>query len=406
MRIAITGGIGSGKSTVVNRLLALLQEPVEYKLFDFDARVHALYADAEFCAELEAAFGTSVRKELSDQAFTDPAMKTRLQRMSVERLKAELTLALNEPNVIVEFPLLFEAGWCIEQFNLVIAVVCDPEVQLQRVLARDTIPEAKARAIMAAQLRPDVKAALSDTVIDTTHSLGELESLAQSIKDGALQLRAINDIGSQAIWEALQAAYCEPHRAYHSLSHIKALLRGYDRIQPRVKHLRAMRLAIWFHDFVYRVDAGYPDNEAASAGAMVALLSEHQPELLDHEEHGVSTVDLALEMILATKGHAVTKPWFDDKPSAAESARQFLDIDLEILCQNQHVIDKLEREVRFEFQQYSDVDYARGRCAALKSFLDRPQVYYSQEFAALESRARENLMKLVTRWGAIAQGRY
>lgn len=402
MRIAITGGIGSGKSTVVKKLLALLQEPVEYKLFDFDARVHALYADAEFCAELEAAFGTSVRKELSDQAFTDPAMKTRLQLMSAVRLKTDLALALAEPNVIVEFPLLFEAGWCMEQFSLVIAVVCDPEVQLQRVLARDTIPEAKARAIMAAQLRPDVKAALSDTVIDTTHSLGELESLAQSIKDGALQLRAISDTGSQAIWEALQAAYCEPHRAYHSLSHIKALLLGCDRIQPRVKHLRAMRLAIWFHDFVYRVDAAYPNNESASAGAMVALLSEHQPDLLDHEELGVNTVDLAIELILATKGHAVVSKWFDDKPSAAETARQFLDINLEILCQSQHVIDKFERDVWSEFQQYSDADYARGRCEALQSFLDRPQVYYSPEFTAQESRARENLMKLVAHWGAFA----
>lgn len=402
MRIAVTGGIGSGKSTVVKQLLALLQEPVAYSLFDFDGHVRALYEDAEFCSLLEKQFGTSSRTELSNRAFADPALKSKLQVLSAERLKAELSLALQEPNIIVEFPLLFEAGWLLEQFTLVVSVICDAEVQLQRVLARDTIPEAKARAIMASQLRPAVKESLSDIVIDTTDGLVDVETLAQTVKSGALRLRALNDLGSEALWEALQAAYGEPHRGYHTLAHIQALLRGCDAIQPRVQHLRAMRLAIWFHDFVYKVDAEYSNNEAASAGAMVALISEHAPALMDHRELGVSTVDLAIEMILATKGHAVTSAWFDTRPSAALAAKQFLDLDLQILSRSAPVIEQFERDIRFEFQQYSLGDYARGRAAALKSFLDRPTVYFSPDFTAHEGPARKNLATMVAAWESVA----
>jgi dephospho-CoA kinase len=178
MRIAVTGNIGCGKSTVCAQLHQLLPD---YGLFSVDDAVRALYNDPAFQAALQAKFGTSDRKALSDLVFAQPALKKTLEDFASSYLVPTIRSALAAPKVIVEFPLLFEMpGWA-PQFDFVLALACDPITQRQRVVQRDGISEEKFERIRAAQYPSALKASLADAFIDTSQSLAEVTQAIQAL---------------------------------------------------------------------------------------------------------------------------------------------------------------------------------------------------------------------------------
>lgn len=406
MRIVVTGGIGSGKSTVTKELLAQLPG---YKLFDFDATVHALYEDAAFCARLTAEFGTCVRKELSDLAFAIPDIKADIERMSKDRLQRALHDALESPDLIVEFPLLFESGWMLERFEHIIAVACTPETQLTRVMLRDACPEAKAKAIIKSQFSTELKVTLSDYVVHTdkgvAHMREQVSDIVAKMKATQLFERAGRDFpNAPALWDRLQAAYGEQHRAYHTLEHIRSMFKHFDKHRDLFEHPLAVSWAIWFHDFVYEVDERYSENETRSADAFMDLLRTHAPELLEVWHNGVNQALLAAALIRCTKGHAVREDaLFANDAGAYADAELFLDIDLSILSANPSAINGFERDIRLEFIAYPTKQFALGRVAAMTHFVQRPKVYLSARTPFSEEIARANLEKIINHWQAEAE---
>ena len=400
MRIAVTGSIGSGKSAVVQ---ALLQQLPGYAHFDFDCQVHALYEDPDFCAALRRDFGTCERKLLSEQAFADVGFKARLEAASAERLKAQLhdALAANS-RLVAEFPLLYEAGWCLDLFELTVAVVCDDEVRQARVVSRDGANPDKIAAIAASQLSAAAKSALADWVIDTTD--GRQATAAQVLRltrsvEHPLRARALEDFGSAAIWSAICCAYSQPHRHYHTLEHLRRMFDCYDQVAGAFESPSAARWAIWFHDFVYDVGTGYAGNESRSAAQMLQLVRQHAPHLLSSSK-GMSTLARATELILATKAHRVPTHL---RGGAAEDAALFLDIDLEILSAQPEPLAQFEKGIRSEFAAYDPQQFAAGRSAALRSFLQRPQIYLSPAYASKEHAAKHNLQHMIDHWDAVAR---
>jgi dephospho-CoA kinase len=400
MRIAISGSIGCGKSTVVSRFLPLLPDFVH---FDFDKSVHALYERPEFQLKLLEKFGTADRKAISNLAFNDASLRRQLELISEEALRADLKTQLMLPNVLVEFPMLFEAGWFFDQFDLVLVVSCDAEIQIQRVLARDKISEEKLHAILGAQLSLPTKIAMADLVIPTdvpdTELQNHISSVACFIHLENLRLRATRRFGHDG-WKALEAAYGEEHRAYHTLSHVRAMLTLFDRYRDAFSHPLAVELAIWFHDFVYQTfqPAAYQTNEAASVRAMVQVLRGNAPALFDIEERGVSPVSLAAELILCTKRHEVTSDYLLAHPLAEADARLFLDIDLSILAEDALAVKSFDNAIRNEFLTYDNSTFARGRAEVLANFLARPKIFQSPQFADKEGVARRHLERLLTHW--------
>jgi len=174
----------------------------------------------------------------------------------------------------------------------------------------------------------------------------------------------------------IHRAYSEPHRHYHTLEHIAHALGRFDGIRSRVDAADAAELALWLHDFVY--DPRAKDNEARSAAYARRLLAEG----------GVvpAVGERVTDLIMATC-HA--------SPPDAPDARYVVDADLSILGASAAEFDRYERQVRQEYAFVSEPDWRAGRVRILRVFLDRPGIFLTPEFAALEWPARANLERSI-----------
>jgi dephospho-CoA kinase len=154
MNIAITGGIGAGKST----LMAQLQQAYpQARFFSMDAFVDELYTDPLWLDWLEENFQTRERVAISRLAFEDAAVRVALNAQSALKIGVRLGKILADRSALtfVEFPLLFESG-LQNEFDHTVLITASTEVRIARVVARGKkTPE---------------QAELADTVIDTTQS--------------------------------------------------------------------------------------------------------------------------------------------------------------------------------------------------------------------------------------------
>jgi len=179
-RIGLTGGIGSGKSTVAS-LFAELGAVV----IDADAIAREVVAvGSEGLRALVEAFGAGIlatdgslnRQRLADIVFADPAARATLNAITHPRIgarTAELISALPADAVLIhDVPLLVELGMQ-DAYDLVVVVDAPDDVRLDRLVARGhTLQDAAAR--IAAQAPRDVRLAAADVVIDNSGSLDDL----------------------------------------------------------------------------------------------------------------------------------------------------------------------------------------------------------------------------------------
>ena len=174
MRIGLTGGIGSGKSTVA----AALVELGGALLVDTDAISRALTAPGGGAmAAIEARFGRSFvasdgaldRAAMRELAFRDPAAKQALQSILHPMIGAETArqaaLAAPGQRVVFDVPLLVESGRWRRLVDRVLVVDCDESTQIARVMARSGLSEAAVRAILALQATRAQRRAAADAVI-------------------------------------------------------------------------------------------------------------------------------------------------------------------------------------------------------------------------------------------------
>jgi dephospho-CoA kinase len=159
--IGLTGGIGSGKSTVADLLVAR-----GAALVDTDRIAHELTAPGgEAIAPIRAAFGDAVvaadgrmdRAAMRALAFADPDARRRLEAILHPMIRArtragiDAAIAAGAPYVLVAVPLLVESGDWRGRYDRVLVVDCPPEVQVGRVIARSGLARAQVDAILAAQ---------------------------------------------------------------------------------------------------------------------------------------------------------------------------------------------------------------------------------------------------------------
>jgi dephospho-CoA kinase len=172
--LGLTGGIGSGKSTVA-RMIADRGIPV----LDADQLARAVVEPGRPAhADVAAAWPDAIaedgridRKRLAAIVFADPAARLRLEAIMHPRIAtlaeqrfAELARA-GHPLAVYEASLLVEGGRH-RDFDGLIVVTVSPETQLARVLSRGGLTEAEARARIAAQLPLPAKVAAATHVID------------------------------------------------------------------------------------------------------------------------------------------------------------------------------------------------------------------------------------------------
>jgi dephospho-CoA kinase len=184
--LGLTGSIGMGKSTT-----AKLFEEAGVPVYDADAAVHRLY-EGEAAPAIEAAFpGTTVdgkvdRTRLSAKVVHDPAAIKRLEQIVHPMLGVSRQKFFDDagrsgaPVVVVDVPLLFETGG-EKRVDAVVVVTTSPEVQRERILARDNMTGDKLDAILARQLPDAEKRKRADFVVDTSHGLDPVRARIRDI---------------------------------------------------------------------------------------------------------------------------------------------------------------------------------------------------------------------------------
>ena len=171
--VALTGGIGSGKSSVGD-----LFAERGATIVDSDAISHRLTGpDGAALPELQAAFGKEIvqpsagldRPKMRALVFQDAAARHRLESILHPLITEEarrLTDSANGPYVIRMIPLLVEGGEPHRRFSRVLVVDCDQETQIARVMSRSNMSRAEVEAIIGAQASRAMRLAHADDIID------------------------------------------------------------------------------------------------------------------------------------------------------------------------------------------------------------------------------------------------
>jgi dephospho-CoA kinase len=200
LRVGLTGGIGSGKSTVSERLAAL-----GAVILDADKAARAVVEPGTpGLAQISATFGPGVlapdgsldRAKLAAIVFADEAALAKLNAIT-NPLIHEYTRAAEEAattsggdDLILVHDVALLAEWGrAKEFDLVIVVDVPPEVQVERLTRQRDMPEDQARARIAAQATRDQRLAIADIVIDNSGSKADLDRRITELWS-ALQTRA------------------------------------------------------------------------------------------------------------------------------------------------------------------------------------------------------------------------
>lgn len=189
MRIGLTGGIGSGKSTVA-AMLAQRGATV----IDTDAIAHRLTAaDGAAMPALRQAFGDSVaradgaldRDAMRARAFTDPAVKARLEALLHPLIGAQAlrdAAAAKGGVVVLDVPLLAESAHWRTRVDRVLVVDCSPETQTDRVALRTGWTRDAAERVIAGQAPRAARRAIADAVIcNDGITLAELDAQVHAL---------------------------------------------------------------------------------------------------------------------------------------------------------------------------------------------------------------------------------
>lgn len=179
--VGLTGGIGSGKTTVAE-CFAAHGIPV----VDTDLVARELTAPGgEALGEIRAAFGETVmrpdgeldRAALRRRVFADAVARHQLESILHPRIRQAVEQAvagLVAPYALVVIPLLVETGGYRDMLSRVLVVDCPEEVQIARVMARSGLTYEEAMAILKAQVGRAERLAAADDVIANTASIGAL----------------------------------------------------------------------------------------------------------------------------------------------------------------------------------------------------------------------------------------
>jgi dephospho-CoA kinase len=173
--LGLTGGIGSGKSTVARRLAEL-----GAVVIDADAIARSVTAPGgaampaiatQFGPEFVTAEGALDRDRMRQRVFSDPEAKQRLEAIvhplvSEETARQTRAALAAHPSVIVfDVPLLTESAHWRERVDRILVVDCTEATQVQRVVARSALEPAAVERIMAAQATRAQRRAIADWVL-------------------------------------------------------------------------------------------------------------------------------------------------------------------------------------------------------------------------------------------------
>lgn len=185
LRIGLTGGIGSGKTTVANYFSSLA-----INVIDADEIVHKLSAPGQPCfSSITEYFGDDIlnadgainRQLLAEKVFKAETARKKLEAILHPAVRSAMQLAVQEvssPYCILVIPLLVETGFT-ELVDRVLVVTADREKRIAWIKQRNGLNNDQIEAIMTAQASDEQRNKIADDIIENNDSL---ESLLQQVK--------------------------------------------------------------------------------------------------------------------------------------------------------------------------------------------------------------------------------
>ncbi len=178
---------------------------------------------------------------------------------------------------------------------------------------------------------------------------------------------------AEAVGAELVARWSEPHRRYHTLTHLAAVLAAVDRLADAAGDPRAVRLAAWFHDAVYDGRPGWDEERSAQ------LAQSRLPRC------GVPPAQVAevARLVRLTAAHDTLTG--DDRDGAV-----LCDADLAVLGGDDY--EDYAARIRQEYAHVPDDLFRRGRGQVLRRLLAVPELFRTPRARELwERRARANM---------------
>lgn len=181
---------------------------------------------------------------------------------------------------------------------------------------------------------------------------------------------------SQTTFQELVARYSEPHREYHTLTHIQECLKQFDVLRDHGPNPFAVELAIWFHDAVYSVRRKRNEEESAIKMVSFATIAN-----IDSK-----TIEIAINCIQASKHDCFPQ---------THSEQVMIDVDLAILGQTWPQYELYTQQIRKEYAHVPHVMYVLNRRQIMKRFVDeRPYIYFTPHMREHhEAQARANIAR-------------
>lgn len=193
--IGLTGGIGSGKTTVAN-----LFGDLGASLVDTDVIAHQLTAPGGLAiSDIRHQFGDAFidaqgamdRVRMRAHVFAQPAARQQLEAILHPLIRSETARAGEEATgdyVIYVVPLLVESGTWQRRASRILVVDCDGETQIARVMQRSGLQRHEVEAIMAAQASRQARLAIADDVVENNGDTADLLPKVQALHAHYLQL--------------------------------------------------------------------------------------------------------------------------------------------------------------------------------------------------------------------------
>jgi dephospho-CoA kinase len=196
LRIGLTGGIASGKSTVEQRFVELGVPVVNA---DDSSRSVVARGEPGLIA-VTAAFGKGVltadgeldRRALRSIVFRDPQRRKELEAILHPLIREDMehrAAAVAGPYVVLSIPLLVEGG-TRDRVDRVLVVDADERLQIERLMARDAVSDAEARATLAAQASRAERLHAADDVLVNSGTVPELRQSVDRLHRRYLEIAA------------------------------------------------------------------------------------------------------------------------------------------------------------------------------------------------------------------------
>ena len=197
--IGLTGGIGSGKTAVSNRLAQLGAGVIDTDLIAHQITAPGGYAIApiqgHFGADFIASNGALDRSKMRSLVFQNLEAKKALEAITHPLIKQETIKQANQlaeagfPYLVFVVPLLIESGTWIGLIDHLVVVDCPEELQIERVMQRSNLSKAEVEAILKAQATRQERLTVADTVIENQGKQVDLQSAVEQLHQKILRIK-------------------------------------------------------------------------------------------------------------------------------------------------------------------------------------------------------------------------